>query len=303
MLRVVVSVVTGVVFVALFLKVLSVDASDGTAAFFEVVVSGDGFLAPDEVPSGWVTYRLRNETAYQMHEISLARLPEGKTQADYIAEAVPVWEAVMRRVQSGELKGYEEVAAAAAELLPGWVDDVHYVRARGIVSPGRSTQNTIYLESGNYALSCWLKAADGTLHIARGMSRPLQVTGTPSLSEPSGVDVEVIILDGEVQTKGALTADNQVIALHLGGDYDNVHLVRIVSETDLAPVIEWMDWYTADGLRAPAPVEFLGGVHAYGNESPTGRVYFTVEAIKPGEYAWIVEAPVSERMWKRFVVE
>jgi len=82
-----------------------------------------------------------------------------------------------------------------------------------------------------------------------------------------------------------------------------VHLSRVDDETDLAAVATWMEWYSAGGLQSPAPADFLGGVHSYGNVQQDMGAYFTVENVEPGRYAWIVEAPVEERLWKVFTVE
>ena len=53
----------------------------------------------------------------------------------------------------------------------------------------------------------------------------------------------------------------------------------------------WMDWMNVDGLRAPSPAAFVGGVH----EMPAGyKAFFTVdlEAVtaRLAEHAWIEQA-------------
>ena len=79
----------------------------------------------------------------------------------------------------------------------------------------------------------------------------------------------------------------------LGGDASLVRFEEDVSlQDEIAP---WMDWMNVDGLRAPAPAEFLGGTQ----EMPAGRTsHFTVD-LEPGSYAWISEPPVRT---KRFTV-
>ncbi len=85
-------------------------------------------------------------------------------------------------------------------------------------------------------------------------------------------------------------------AAGLGND---VHVVRLEPDTDLDPVMEWMDWLNLNGLRAPAPARFVGGAQ----EMPVGHTaYFTVE-LEPGRYAWITETAAARGMVKEFTVE
>ncbi len=271
----------------------------------EITALHHAFRAPDEIPSGWVTYRVNNERAEEIHEVSLALLPDGKTQEDYLEEVIPVWENVWERIHTGEIDEQAEAVQLANEVLPEWNREVRYVRARGLISPARSTMNTQYLEPGNYALSCWLKSADGQLHISHGMSRPLTVTEQKSEGTAPVADVGLSISDGEIKNEGTLQRGTQTIALRMSGEnaHDNVHLVRMAEDTDLAAVSSWMNWYSAGGLQAPAPAEFLGGVHTYGHRSPDNRAYFTVENVEPGRYAWLVQAPAGEKLWEIFTVE
>ena len=83
--------------------------------------------------------------------------------------------------------------------------------------------------------------------------------------------------------------------------YDDVHLIRVNDTTDLAEVADWMPWYIAGGLRAPAPAEFLGGADVYGSLPEGGKAYFSID-VQPGRYAWIVVAPSEEQIWHEFTV-
>jgi hypothetical protein len=60
-----------------------------------------------------------------------------------------------------------------------------------------------------------------------------------------------------------------------------------------------MNWMNINGLRAPAPVEFLGGTQ----EMPVGYTsYFTVN-LEPGRYAFISESAADKGMVEEFIVE
>ncbi|MGB5304203.1 MAG: hypothetical protein WBP17_13740, partial [Gemmatimonadota bacterium] len=82
----------------------------------------------------------------------------------------------------------------------------------------------------------------------------------------------------------------------LGND---VHVVRLDEGTDLDEVIAWMDWMNVDGLRAPSPATFLGGVH----EMPAGYTAFFTVDLEPGRYAWIAESGAARGMVEEFTVE
>jgi hypothetical protein len=79
--------------------------------------------------------------------------------------------------------------------------------------------------------------------------------------------------------------------------YD-VHLARLEEDTELGALIFWMDWSNVGGLRAPAPVEFLGGVE---NMPAGNHGYMTVD-LTPGRYIWISEVN-ADRMHMVFQVE
>jgi hypothetical protein len=75
--------------------------------------------------------------------------------------------------------------------------------------------------------------------------------------------------------------------------------VKLNDNTNINDVIQWMNWMNIDGLRAPAPAEFLGGTQ----EMPVGyTAYFTVK-VEPGNYAWISESGADKGMVNQFTVE
>jgi hypothetical protein len=261
------------------------------------------FVAPDTIPSGWVTFRLDNK-GEQIHEISLARLPDGKTHTDYMRAVIPVWEDVLDRIQAGELSGSSEAYAATKSHLPDWAAKVTYMKARGLASPDRRTTNTLSLEPGRYAMDCWVKTPDGEIHISEGMSRPLFVTQNASGKRPPSPDLEIRFANGQIQTEGPIEPGRQQVAVRFGEtmDHDNVHLIRMEDDTNLSEVVRWIGWYERGELRAPAPAEFLGGTNVYGSVPRGQSAYFSV-TLQPGErYTWVVKAPVDAEMWKTFTV-
>lgn len=76
----------------------------GAPPVVEITAAEYAFVAPDSVPAGWVTFRLNNEKAEEVHEMDLSRLPEGVSYSDF-EETIPVWGSITERVQTGELGG------------------------------------------------------------------------------------------------------------------------------------------------------------------------------------------------------
>jgi len=255
----------------------------------EVTALDYAFVAPDTIRSGWTTLRLNNETAEEIHEIDLSRLPEGVTYADF-EKTIPVWSRITERVQAGELVGPGEVYKAAGPMLPDWAP-AEAITGRGLVSPGRTAEKTVDLEPGTYAMYCFVKSPDGRAHLAKGMSRRLVVSGDSTGATEPEADVEVTVGGDAVDQEGALSPGTNTIAARFDEEskgYQTIHLIRVEDDTDLEAVEQWQNWYTEDGLMAPAPAEFLGGGTVQSERSKGDVAYFSVEDLEPGQYAWAV---------------
>jgi hypothetical protein len=266
----------------------------------EVVAADFAFQAPAEIPSGWTTFEFRNE-GREHHFFLLSRLPADKTLEDYGTEVGLVFDEVWNQLKTGAV----DKAGAGAMLgqrLPEWYASVQLMGGPGLVAPGRSARTTARLEPGDYVMECYVKTADGTFHTALGMVRPLTVTSAASGGSPPAADIEITLSNFEIAVDGAATPGEHVVAVHFAehpeaGLGNDVHLVRLDGETSLDDVVPWMDWMNLNGLRAPAPAEFLGGTQ----EMPVGyTAYFSVE-LEQGRYAWIAESP-AEGMVQEFAV-
>lgn len=301
----------------------------------EVTAMDHAFQAPNEIPAGWVTFRMSNELAAEIHEMSIARLPDGVGFADFMEYYVPVWQQAVDDQQRGMISADEVVDQAMGEM-PDWGAEVAYVNARGLVSPGRLARKTVHLPPGDYVMDCWVKTEDGQLHVAQGMARPFTVTAEQQ--DPVAEEEEAASSGGQGYSEASQAGDEEELLLpradeqmHIASDgiedparlqtgwqrievsfeegpdqgvphHDNVHLIRLDDDTELAEVTEWLDWYRVDGLASPSPAEFLGGVSTYGQMPDHGAAYFSVEVLEPGEFAWVVKAPGEQQMWERFEV-
>lgn len=273
----------------------------------EVIAADYAFQAPDSIQSGWTTLRLINDKGMEIHELGLARLPEEKHLSDYMNDIMPAWETILQELQRGEIEP-SDIGSSAYEMLPNWNSEINYIKSRGMISPGHTTENTLYLEPGTYMIECWIKDADGNIHISNGMIRELTVLDAKNGAPTPTSDYSISLTEGGIQTKKEIGEGSHIIAVNfeLNDDdqlfYDDIHLIRANNETDFTSINEWMGWYQVGGLRAPAPAEFLGGADVYGSLPYGGKAYFSID-IEPGEYAWVVHAPGGDPVYERFVIE
>lgn len=283
----------------------SKQGSSLTENVVEIKAEGYALEIPDAIKSGWNTIRLNNENGHEIHELAIMVLPEDKTFSDYQNEVMPAWAEGSRAFREGEVTDAAGFYGLAGQMLPEWFE-MDGFGARTLVSPGRSTRNHFYFEPGTYVVECWVKAPGGEPHLLLGMLGELTVTDESTDLTAPDADVELSFSGDEILTEGDLGTGNQTVALRLEEEpeYENIQLIRLDEETsDLATVATWLDWFSDGGLEAPAPADFLGGFHAYGIPQKDNSVYFTVENLEPGQYAWILEAPAEKEMWKTFTVE
>ena len=269
----------------------------------EVTAMDYAFGAPESIASGWTTLRLDNQ-GREIHFLTLWRLPEGKTLEDYVGEVLPAFGEAYGALQAGTADK-AEAGRILGERLPEWYGSVIGLGGVGFVDPGRVAETIVELEPGEYVMECYVQSPEGRFHGELGMLRPLTVTDDSTGASPPAPDIEITLSNAGIDAPSEVPAGPRTVAVHYAehpalGLGNDVHVVRLDEETDLDAVARWMDWMNLDGgLRAPAPAEFLGGIH----EMPAGRTaYFTVD-LAPGRHAWIGETSAESPRVEEFTVE
>jgi hypothetical protein len=112
--------------------------SPTTAHIVEVTARDYAFDGPDEIPSGWTTFRLKNE-GKEHHFLFLSRLPEGRTFEDYMKEIAQPFDSVWHELESG--LGKAEAGALLGQLLPQWYGSVKPMGGPGLVAAGGVAQS------------------------------------------------------------------------------------------------------------------------------------------------------------------
>lgn len=275
----------------------------------EVIARDLTLEAPDQIESGWTTFRFTN-TAPMVHFVVVEKMPEGQGLASQQSEVAPVFQAGL------ELLGAGDTDAALAKFgeLPAWFGEIVFLGGPGLTAPGGTSQATVYLEPGTYLLECYVKT-NGVFHSynpdpsGQGMVHQFEVTAEASEAvEPTAtLRLDVSSSDG-IQMTGSPTRGEHTIAVHFADQavHENfvghdVHLVRLPEGLSLSELETWMDWTQPGGLQSPAPAPFLGGL----NEMPAGSTGYFTATLDLGSYAWISEVPgtVAKRMLQTFRVQ
>lgn len=266
------------------------------ANIVEVTALDFAFQAPREIPSGWTTFRMKNQ-GKEHHLLLLYRLPEGKTFQDYLELREP-FERVMEVVAEGKVDS-EGAVKMLRSALPEWSSEVRPMGGPGLVVASGIAQTTVNLEPGNYVMECDVKTPKGHIHASLGMVAPLTVTNESSSASAPTADAELKLSGDKFLTESKLGPGVQTIAVHFDGAPPDVHLARVTENTDRARLAGWMDLLQVDGMREPAPADFLGGA----NGMPVGHTaYFTVD-LAPGHYAWVSRPIMGEGLVDEFEVE
>ncbi|MGA9572467.1 MAG: hypothetical protein WBS20_00825, partial [Lysobacterales bacterium] len=261
----------------------------------EIRAVGKTFQGPQEIPSGWTTFKFVNASG-MIHFAMIDVPPEGIT-AGIMSEALmqPFQDAM-----DGLNAGDGEAVNAAFARFPAWIGELSRNGGPGLLSPGLSGQATVYLDPGHYVLECYVKS-DGVFHTTSpgegliGMMLDMVVTDTQNNAPEPTANVTLSVTNSGFElTGGTLRPGRNTIRVNfieqqafpsfVGND---VHLMKVENDDSVALADGWLDWRTKDGLEDPAPVTFLGGL----NDMPAGsHGYFSVD-LEPGDYAFIAEMP------------
>ncbi len=273
----------------------------------ELTIEGLTINGPDEIPSGWTTFRVTNNSA-MTHFVLLDKMPDGKTVADH-REIARIFQEGMDLLNNDQ----PEEAFAAFGELPEWFSEIVFSGGPGFLGPGQTLETTLFLEPAVYVAECYVKT-DGIFHSynpaegAYGMVHQFTVTDETSDVEPPESTIMLTISSEQgILGSGDVEAGEHTVAVYfedqiahenfLGHD---VHLVRLEDDTDVESLQSWMNYLLPNGLETPAPAKFIGGT----NEMPAGNTAYFSATLKPGRYAWISEVPdpAKKNMYVEFHV-
>lgn len=271
------------------------------APLVEIVAEDYALDAPDVIASGWTTIRLRND-GEEVHMVFMGRLPESVSFERYERELQAEFSGISNAILEGRAD-FDRSMEMLGEALPEWFPELQFVGGPGLLAPGLESTVTLLLEPGRYALECYVKAEDGSVHYMEGMTRPLTVTEERSDAMQPSPDIRVTLSNGGIGLGGDLTPGRHIVEVHVlenpeVGFGHSVHFARLDRDSTAEDVIAWMNWFDIDGLRAPAPAELVGGMHPMGAGE---TAYFTVD-LEPGRYLALSEATAAQGVLMEFTV-
>jgi hypothetical protein len=192
----------------------------------------------------------------------------------------------------------------AGTELPAWFSGVVPSGGPGLVSPGKTSETTVFLKPGAYIMECYVKT-DGIFHSYNSSpTQPGMVHLFKVLSEDNQLDAPMPTIELGISSENGMTMDgevspgNNIVAIkfqdqqvHENFVHQDVHLIKLTVGSNLDEIINWMDWRQPSGLQTPAPQgEFLGGI----NELPAGETGYLSLNLEPGSYVWISEVPNAD---------
>ena len=262
-----------------------------TPPVVDVTAVDYAFMAPDTIPSGWVTLRMKNkgeETHY--FQLDRLRLPDGRSFADFKEAALEPADSLGQLRDAGKIDS-AEARKALDEIVPEWVPRSGVMGGKGggmpLLAPGRTARVTLKMEPGIYVMRCHaVKTPDGRRHSDLGMERGITVTEASTGASPPEPDVTIRVSGHEVTTEGQFQAGRQIGAYHVeeaseGMDdyYWSAMLARIESDKALNNLRAYIE---EGSIRNPVPVEYVGGFEYL---SPGDTAYAELDLV-PGRYAW-----------------
>ena len=212
------------------------------------------FDGPDTIPAGLTMIHL-NAAGQELHHVSLLKLEEGKTFADFEAAvktgAPPTW-----------ALGYGGVNPPV---------------------PGGMAIATQVMEPGNYAVVCFIEGADHVPHLAKGMMKPLTVTPSNASTVEPNADVTLTLSDYAFTLSKPLVAGRQTIKVeNSAAQPHEVVLVQLAPGKTMEDLKKWVF-----DMKGPPPGKPLGGIPGMMKGK---NAFFDVD-LTPGDYGMICFIP------------
>ncbi len=221
-----------------------------------LTASDFAFTGPDTIAPGLTRVSLVN-TGSEPHHVIIGRLGAGKTLAD--------------------------LQAFMAENPNAEPDFLTWLGGGGMILPGSTSAATSDLPAGDYVLFCFIPSPDGIPHLAKGMIRPLTVSGTPVVADAPTHDATIELNEFGFVVPD-LTAGTHTLRIeNTGAQTHEIALVRLDEGATMESYLAGVQ----PGATTPPPGQPIGGNGAI---SPGLANFMTVD-LAPGRYLLLCWVP------------
>ena len=228
-----------------------------TPPVIDIMASDYAFDAPDTLPAGLVTVRLMNH-GQEPHHAQLLRLNDGVS--------------------------FEDFAAALQAEGDGALRLVTLTGGPGALSTLKTTEVTLDLTPGSYALACFISSPDGVPHLAKGMLKPLTVTPAEA-QDVRGPEVSGTMTLRDFSFEMPATVPAGTVSYRVFNAGPQPHELNILKLAPGATAADVLAWQPDQG--APPPFEAVGGMNGLSQGVDDAM---TIN-LQPGEYVAICNIP------------
>jgi hypothetical protein len=220
-----------------------------------VMASDYAFQMPDTLTAGVTSFRIMNHGT-EAHHLTLVRLPDGMTLADF------------------------QKLNPAAPPPPSLV----FAGGPNFAAPGGAVEAIVDLKPGHYIALCAIPSPDGTLHMAKGMVHEFHVVPARDAARQAAAtvpdaDATVRLGDYSFTASPPLTAGRHVLRVeNIGGQWHEMVLVKLEAGKTVEDMARWAE--KPEGPPPGSPVDGVAPVSP--GESNTVTVNLT-----PGDYGFI----------------
>lgn len=232
------------------------------------------FGMPTEIPSGWVTFRMKNMGQAEHNAIihKYVDTLQYETLTKLFSEAL-----------EGEgMQGFSKMFEGLDTDMGG----------PAILSPNHTGETTVFLEPGVYTLTCWMVAEDGEYHLQKGMNRPFIVTNEESGAEKPEGTVGITLSDLAIDIEDPIGAGEHVFDVNFEASH-NVHLAKLGKDQKMEDLESWMN-----KVKTPSSFTFLGGAE----QAPAGMSSTFKASLEPGRYALVTYGIADSGMREEIIV-
>lgn len=221
----------------------------------KVVAREFQYKMPDILPAGPTLFHFTNDGT-QLHHMTLVKLEQGKTLADFTAlppGPPPAWAVLMGGPNTPMPKGGQD-------------------------------EDIVDLSPGNYAVICVIPDSDGKPHMMKGMAKALTVTPSTEERNMPASDLTLTLTNYEFTFSTPPTAGRHVIRVVNDGSQPHEAVLFSLAEGKTG---EDIATWVSTGMQGPPPGAPVTGISA---EAP-GKANTLLLDLNPGRYALLCFMP------------